>query len=64
MYDFASSSVIVFLIDGISISVNVIRCAGFSFLHCNVIKVQIHVAVSSNNLVDTFLVFLPHCHIC
>ena len=31
MYDFASSNVIVFLIDGISISVNVVRCAGFSF---------------------------------
>jgi hypothetical protein len=43
VYDFASSSVIVFLIDGISISVNVIRCAGFSFFcSVNVIKVQIH----------------------
>jgi len=31
VYDFASYSVIFFLIDGISVSLNVIRCAGFSF---------------------------------
>jgi hypothetical protein len=30
-YDFESFSVIVVLIDGITVSVNVIRCAGFSF---------------------------------